>query len=127
VTRRASILILLAASMAVAGCGAQRTYAWRGYDEVLYAHYRNPQARQAYLERLRIIVETCEARGERMPPGLYAEYGYALYEEGRGDDAVIWFEKERDQWPESQALMDKMIRNAKMRRDGARPAGGGNP
>jgi hypothetical protein len=113
--------------MAVAGCGAQRTYAWRGYDEVLYAHYRNPQARQAYLERLRIIVETCEARGERMPPGLYAEYGYALYEEGRGDDAVIWFEKERDQWPESQALMDKMIRNAKMRRDGARPAGGGNP
>jgi hypothetical protein len=126
VTRHASTVILLAALMAAAGC-AQRSYAWRGYDEALYAYYRNPQAHQDYSERLRFIVETCEARGERIPPGLYAEYGYALYEEGRGDEAVIWFEKERDKWPESQALMDKMIRNAKVRRDGARPAGGGSP
>jgi hypothetical protein len=44
---------------------------------------------------------------------LYAEYGFALYEAGRIDEAVIYFRKEKEKWPESAVIMDKMIRNAR--------------
>ena len=55
-----------------------------------------------------------------MPPGLYAELGYALLEEGQTKEAVGYFEKEKTKWPESGFLMDKMIRNAE--RKGSSPA-----
>jgi len=42
---------------------------------------------------------------------LYAEYAFALQETGRTDEAVIYFGKEKEKWPESTVIMDKMLRN----------------
>src|SRR5512134_309398 len=91
------------------GCGPSRKYAWGRYDSSLYAHYKNPQDKEAYLERLGEIVRNAEAQ-DSVPPGLFAEFGYALYEAGRIPEAIAYFEKERTKWPESNVLMEKMIR-----------------
>lgn len=112
------------------GCASGRKYSWGAYDSTLYAHYKNPQNLEAHLERLREIVQKAETESpDRVPPGLYAEYGYALYEAGRIDEAVVYLEKERAQWPESNVLMEKMVRNARRRQEGQRsspaaPTGG---
>lgn len=98
------------------GCGPNRKYAWGKYDAALYAHYKSPQDKEAYLERLREIVQDAEAK-DSVPPGLYAEYGYALYESGRIPEAIAFFEKESSKWPESNVLMQKMIRNARRRQE----------
>ena len=98
------------------GCGPSRKYAWGRYDATLYAHYKNPQDKEAYLEHLGEIVQNAEAK-DSVPPGLYAEYGYALYEFGKIPEAIAYFEKESAKWPESNVLMQKMIRNAKRRQE----------
>jgi hypothetical protein len=103
-------LVLLFA--VVQGCAPSRKYAWGKYDSTLYAHYKNPQDREAYQERLKEIVQIAEAK-DSVPPGLYAEYGYALYESGNLPEAIAYFEKEKAKWPESNVFMEKMIRNAK--------------
>ena len=103
-------LVLLAS--AGPGCAPRTRYAWGKYDSTLYTHYKNPQDQEAYLERLGEIVREAEAQ-DRVPPGLYAEYGYALYQKGSTGEALAYFEKERAKWPESNVLMEKMIRNAK--------------
>lgn len=108
---------LLAALAAVACAGpfacAQNTmYRWGGYDDALYQHYKNPQKREEFVAKLSGIIEEAEKSGTPVPPGCYAEYGWALYEEGRAAEAVAYFEKEKKQWPESASLMDKLIRNA---------------
>lgn len=109
---------VLALSVLAQGCAPGRKYAWGNYDTTLYAHYRNPQNLEAHLERLEVIVRNAEAESPgRVPPGLYAEYGYALYEAGRTAEAIAWFEKEKAQWPESSVLMEKMIRNARRRQE----------
>lgn len=109
---------VLSLSVLAQGCASGRKYAWGNYDTTLYAHYRNPQDLGAHLERLEEIVRKAEAESPgRVPPGLYAEYGYALYEAGRTDEAIVWFEKEKAQWPESSVLMEKMIRNARRRQE----------
>ncbi len=112
-TMRKAFLMLLvpAAVLLAAGCGPKTLYAWRGYDDTLYAHYKNPQDHARHVERLQKIVTETEAEGVKMPPGVYAEYGYALVEESRFDESVTYFKKERETWPESTVLMDKMVRN----------------
>ena len=112
-TMRKAFLMLLvpAAVLLAAGCGPKQMYPWRGYDDALYAHYKNPQDHARHVERLQKIVTETEAEGVKMPPGVYAEYGYALLEESRFDESVTYFKKERETWPESAVLMDKMVRN----------------
>lgn len=94
---------------AVFGCSR---YQWCGYDEKLYGYYKHCD-----IEKFRSSLESTIHAGEkdnRIPPGIYAEYGYILYESGRYDEAIEFFKKEQERWPESSVLMQKMIRNAQM-------------
>jgi hypothetical protein len=102
---------------ALSACAPPTMYHWNGYDSALYAHYQAPAEREDFVRALRTTILDAEQRGLKVPPGLYAEYGYALLEEGKPTEAVPWFQKEKAKWPESAVLMDKMIRNA-----GQRPA-----
>ena len=107
-------LVLTAALLTVTGCAGNRMYAWGNYDDTLYAHYKNPQDHEKHLEKLNVLVTDAETTGGgKVPPGLYAEYGFALYEAGRTDESVIYFGKEKEKWPESSFVMDKMIRNVR--------------
>lgn len=117
-------LALAVALALVAGCAPARMYHWSSYDQSLYRHYKNPADREAWVEALRTTILEAEQRGLRVPPGVHAEYGYALYEEGRMDEAITYFKLERDQWPESRVFMEKMIRNSEQRagRPATRPA-----
>lgn len=108
--------LLALAAIAFAGCAPRSNlYHWRGYDEGLYRHYKQPQDREPWVETLKLVIIESEERGSKIPPGILAEYGYALYEEGRFPEAIAHFERERAEWPESRELMDKMIRNARTR------------
>ena len=109
----------LAACLLLAGC-AQTMYRWGGYDSALYEHYQNPQEREKFVASLAEVLANAEAGGARVPPGCYAEYGWALYEEGQGAKAAVYFEKEGAHWPESRFLMEKLIRNT--RRTSAPPS-----
>lgn len=86
----------------------QGLYDWGEYEPRLYAYYKDPDD----LEPLMADLESTLAAGEetqRVPPGLYAEYGYFLMTKKRHDEAIAYFNKEKTAWPESSVLMDKMI------------------
>lgn len=123
---RPRLLVALAAAALGAACAPQARYHWGDYDAALYRHYENPADRSAWVESLRTIILEAEQRGDAVPPGVCAEYGYALFEEGQAEAAVPWFQREKDTWPESNVLMEKMIRNAK-RRAGQPPPPGQGP
>lgn len=96
-------------AMLGAACAQQQSlYAWNDYDDVLYRHYQAPADKGAYRASLGRIVSNAEAEG-RVPPGLYAEYGYALLAAGDDQAAVAYFEKEQARWPESRAFMQRLI------------------
>jgi hypothetical protein len=119
------LLAPLALALSAGACVPAAHYQWNGYDETLYRHYKKPQDRQAWLEGLKTAVLEAEQRGARMPPGLYAEYGYALFEEGDTAQAIVYFQKEHALWPESRFLMEKMVRNAEQRGRRQAPPGQG--
>ena len=114
----------------LAGCGGHTLYEWRGYDSKLYEHYVHPNEQQKFSEDMKEVVVRAEAEG-RVPPGIYAEYGFLLLEQGNRAAAVQYFQKEATRWPESRMLMDKLIAVAegRFRKPGApaQPAGASGP
>jgi len=125
---RLRLLLVVALAIALgAGCAPKRAYYWGDYDSTLYTYSLNPQNTERYMERLGEIDRKAEVEKDKVPPGLYAEYGYALFEMGRLDEAIFYYKKEREEWQESVVFMDKMIRNTqrlKENRKGPPPEGG---
>lgn len=107
----------IAALLACAACASERTplYRWAGYEAALVQHANSPQDHAAWVAALWAVIEACRQEGTRIPPGVQAEYGYALYEEGRNAEAIPWFDAEARDWPEARILMQKMVRNAQQR------------
>ena len=112
---RNALAAALVAALLGGGCAAPKMYHWGSYDADLYAHYRAPQDREAWAAGLQQVVAEAEQEGRKVPPGLLAEYGYALYEQGAYAEAIAQFRRERERWPESKVLMDKMIALAERR------------
>ncbi len=109
-----SLFIGLLLSISLAGCIAQpqTRYHWENYDNKLYSHYKDPADSQQFLKDLKECIDEAEIKN-KIPPGLYGEYGYALFEAGQREEAVTYFQKEAEKWPESRVIMEKMIKNAR--------------
>lgn len=101
-------LVIVPAVLALAGCAPKTRYAWHDYDNALYQHYKDPSQKESFVEALKEVIDEGNATG-LMPPGMYAEYGYALYEQGKISEALVYFQKESDTWPESKFFMTKVI------------------
>lgn len=104
---------LIAATFLMTGC-APSHYDWGNYDQKLYNHYQNPAQYDQYIDDLKNIITQRET-ADRVPPGIFAEYGYAMYEKGNFPESIEYFKKEQSKWPESNVLMTKMIKIAQNR------------
>lgn len=102
------ITLIMFMAFGALGCVPSTKYHWGNYENSLYRYYKNPSEVEEMAEALAKIIEKGEREG-RVPPGLYAEYGYLLFVTGNTGEAVISFEKEKNIWPESSVLIDKMI------------------
>lgn len=103
----AGLMVLMSAVM-LAGCAPSGLFYWGDYETSLFERYvqNNPQQTDAYLSQTLLEAE----RQHRMvPPGVYADYGFLLYTRGDKAGAIANFQKERALYPESQALMNKLI------------------
>ncbi|MDA5193302.1 DUF4810 domain-containing protein [Govanella unica] len=105
----APLILMLAACST-----AKQKYAWGGYEGTLYNYYKNPTEAKRAAEAISKNITTAESKGLKVPPGLYAEYGYLQLELGAADQAIVSFEKEKAAWPESATLMNNMISTAKI-------------
>jgi hypothetical protein len=96
------------------GCAPQKKYYWGGYENDLYNFYKSPQTPEdqaSYMAQLSTLMENAQESKGLVPPGIYAEYGYALFKTGKYPEANVYFEKEKSAWPESKPLMERLIAN----------------
>lgn len=110
------ILILVTIFLICTGCAPRKMYYWGNYEDELDTYYKSPRApedHQRYMENLSRIIEESKTSGLIVPPGIFADYGYGLYQSGHYEDAIQSFEKEKSNWPEAVPLMDRMIGNVR--------------
>ena len=106
-----SVILFTVMTLGLISCAPRAMYYWGNYENKLYKYYKNPAEVEKMAESLAKIIERGEVDG-RVPPGIYAEYGYLLLITGNSGEAITYFEKEKLRWPESSMLMDKMIASA---------------
>ena len=101
-------LFVLFLLFSLIGCVAHSRYNWSSYDTKMYKHYKNPAEREVFVQALKEILDDAEPEG-KVPPGIYAEYGFVMYEQGNSQQAILYYQKEANKWPESRAFMNKLI------------------
>lgn len=94
------------------GCVTSSMYSWGSYERDLYKYYKSPDNLEDLESNLAVLLEQAEEK-QTVPPGLYAEYGYLMFEMGNAESAIQYFEKEKARWPESSQFMDTMIAAAR--------------
>ena len=108
--RSLKILFLFTASTLLFGC-VQTQHDWGDYSNELYTYYKNPtpEERIELTDELLEIFERVEKKGAIPPPGLYAEYGTFLFQNGDFPGAITFYTKEKKAWPDSTQFMDSLI------------------
>jgi hypothetical protein len=102
---------MLVASLLLAGCATPTLYHWGSYEDSLYLRERDT-SEAAQAKAFTMVEETikqAEARQARVPPGVYADYGYQLFRQGRRGEALEAFRKEAASFPEARPFMEAVI------------------
>jgi hypothetical protein len=104
---RLKILVPASALLLLQACaGAQQPkYNWGNYSASLIGSQEDVGARPDYEKALAAIIND---PSRRVPPGIYAEYGYVLQQRGDTTGAATMYAREKTAWPESTYLMNKM-------------------
>jgi hypothetical protein len=108
----APILVLLCL---LSGCASPGLYNWGGYDQALYAGYKDVTKMEALRLKLEAHIGAMEKSNQKVAPGLYAELGTLYLQAGNSALASGYYTKERAAWPESRTLMTAMIENIERR------------
>ncbi|GAB3654604.1 DUF4810 domain-containing protein [Ramlibacter alkalitolerans] len=104
-------LVIAAAVALLSGCAARGLYNWGGYDDALYASYKDPTKAEALRTKLETHIAAMESAGQKVAPGLYAELGTLYFQAGAKSRAAEFYAKEQKAWPESSQLMTALINN----------------
>lgn len=98
-------LFILLLTLAACATTAQPRYNWGSYSNALVTMNDDAAATPAYVHALAKIVNGPPGK---VPPGIYAEYGYMLQQQHDDKDAAAMYAREKSTWPASAQLMDKM-------------------
>jgi hypothetical protein len=110
------ILLLVSLAVVLAGCAKnQGLYQWGEYQETLFVVYHEPAEKEQALKNYLEFVETGGTLTHPIAPGLFAEAGTFMLEQGDVDSAVKYYRMEYDAWPESQPMLGMLIENLEAR------------
>lgn len=118
------IVFPLAVISILTGCAQkpQALYNFGGYSESYYAYEQEP-GKEKLLELQKAIEEAIahadQSVSKRVPPGMYANLGYIYLKQGKTDDAIQSFEKEKSIYPESAHFMNRIINKIQMTEESA--------
>jgi hypothetical protein len=106
--------VILCTLLALTACAApqNKKYEWGGYEQALYGYYKAPANADELVASIDATIATAEKASRPVPPGLYAEHGFLMLQQGKNQEAAGLFAKEKSRWPESTALMNRMIKLA---------------
>jgi len=92
------------------GCVPPTLFYWGDYSSSLYDYTKNPDEKTLAVHKksLQDIIEISPKRSLRVPPGVYAEYGFLLIKEGKENEGLENFDKEISLYPESTIFIQRL-------------------
>lgn len=108
-----TIVLLIAILMLLTACGpkSKPMYYFGDSSSTLYAYKKAPSDESFVQMKKSIqeVIEHSEQNGIAIAPGTFANIGYINLMEGNPDQAIAYFNKEKQLYPEATVFMDRMI------------------
>jgi len=120
--QKISIVSLGLITLLMSGCGGkQPMYEYGEYSESFYNLKQNGDAEaiSKWKTSLEETIELSNSKAVRIPPGINANLGYLYLKVNDADKAISFFEAEKALYPESTVFMEKLIKKAKLMKEGA--------
>ena len=109
------IFIFLVSFLVLYGCGttSKDTFYWGNYSLTLYDYKKNPDEKtlEAHKKEILSVIEYADKWERKVPPGVYAEYGYLLLKEGNETEGMEYLDKEVTLYPESSVFIERIKNN----------------
>lgn len=109
------ILTLVSIGLIGISCAIQKKtlYYWGDYSKTLYALKKTPNDEHLtrHKKALQEIIGKSAEKKLKVPPGVYAEYGFILAREGDSKGAEKYFKLEAETYPEATPFMEKLVAN----------------
>jgi hypothetical protein len=112
--RLSSLTVCVLAAIALCGCQLpQEKYYWGHYEEVVYLSYSQPDKVPVamQIQTLETDIQQAATLKKDVPPGVHAHLGYLYTQAGNVEKAKAEFGKEKQLYPESTVLVDRLIAN----------------
>jgi hypothetical protein len=101
------------AGVMLAGCAAQRQplYHWGTFNAQQYSYFKGDKSPEESIQALEKVRLDAKAAGRPLPPGLQAHLAMLYGQTGRTDLFELNLQAERQQFPESAAYIDFLLKN----------------
>jgi hypothetical protein len=116
-TKRRPLLLAGLLAVGLAGCAnrPQPLYYWGSFQDQQYAYFKGDKGPEDGIQELEKIREEAKSRGKPVPPGLQAHLGMLYGQTGRTDLFEQNLQAERQQFPESSAYVDFLLKKNQKR------------
>ncbi len=105
-------LFALATCALLSACARARPipYYWGNYSLTLYQLKKDSsnEKLQSHKQVLIQIIQVSDQQSMRVPPGVFAEYGYILIKEGNTEEALKYLDLEAQTYPESKVFVERV-------------------
>jgi len=106
-------LILFALLAILASCTTQKPlYTWGNYEITSYNYLKNTDEKsiQELIENYQQVIENQKGTRGIVPPGVCADYGFILLQEGKKEEGKEMLMKEIALYPESKIFIERILK-----------------
>ena len=109
-----NVVLFLLFGLLLTSCMTTNTlYSWGKYQENIYG-YAKEQTDKSLSELMTVyqtLIDKQTGSRKTVPPGICADYGYLLVQQGKKEEGLALLRKEIALYPESSVFISRIINN----------------
>ena len=107
------LYVLIASTLLIACAPSKKNYlySWGQYYDASYGYLKNKddKSTQALVDNYKSIINKQTGIRGKVPPGIYADYGFLLMQLNQTDVGRAMLQKEIELYPESKVFIDRIL------------------
>ncbi len=107
------VIVLAVSFFLMLSCTTQQPlYTWANYETTSYNYLKNSDEKstQALIETYKQIIENQKGSRGKVPPGVYADYGFLLLLSNKNEEGKAMLLKEISVYPEAKVFIDRILK-----------------
>ncbi|WP_294427446.1 DUF4810 domain-containing protein [uncultured Treponema sp.] len=106
------IAVISSIALLAISCSSTELYSWYNYQSDYYHYLKNAdeKSQERLLQTYQVIITKQKDIRGVVPPGIYADYGWLLLQNGKAEEGKAMLMKEIELYPESEVFVGTLLK-----------------